>query len=679
MKKILTAILLILSQISWTQTLSPWEWVRTAGGSQSQRATAIVEDNNKDIVVAGSFNSNFISLGSNNILLTNSDSISFSSNMFVAKYKQNGEVIWARKLISNTATSSNKMVCDNGGNIYVSGYLGNSNTINNTVSFDGNTVYTNNSGGKSFLVKYSPQGYSQWVLFINNRFWGYDSITTLRWDEATSSILIGGSCLGDSVTIGNLNINNTGNYLHSSFFAKILPQSGTVVWLKTTKGNSFMNRINDIATDNNGNIYTAASFLGNLLVLPTLNDTLLNATVSAGAVFWDSYLAKYNQNGNLLWYRKGECLSSDEFTTVSCLNNQQIVIGGYNNSVFNIGGNQINANNFLLEYDVNGVLKKTLGFPAHIAELKKMKNGNGFFVGGNFIADTLVLGNTVLNKPQNPTINNNSNMYFAACDSLGAYKSAYAAGGSASSQLLASFIGDSNKIYVCGYFNQPSIKFGNNTYNSNGVNDLFLAKLNPATSLPIPLKYNIGGTVFAGLFPVDHAIAYLYDTNQNIIETCNIDSMGFYHFYQKNSGLYKVSAELLTNSIYFIQNYQSTFFPDKINFADATTIYLNSNKWGRDIYLQKFNDVNENQSDNDMIRLFPNPAKDYINIEFDNMLNKEINLKIININGQIVFEKDFYNSSLISIKTDFLQAGLYFVRLQNSSGITSYSRFFKMN
>lgn len=682
MKKTVISIFFILISFGISQAqpsaTSPWEWVRTAGGLQSQRANAIVEDNNKDIIVAGSFNSNFIFLGSNNVFLSNSDSNSFSSNMFLAKYKQNGEVIWAKKAICNTATSSNKMVCDNNGNIYVSGYINNSNTLNNTISFDGNSVYTNNSGGKSFLVKYSPQGLSQWVLFINNRFWGYDSITALKWDEASSSILVGGNCLGDSVSIGNINISNTGNYLHSSFFAKILPQTGTVAWLKTTKGNSFMNRINDIATDNNGNIYTAGSFLGNQLILAS-SDTLTNTTSSAGAVYFDSYLAKYNQNGDFLWFRKGVCLTSDEFTNISCLNNNRILVSGYNNSALNISGATVNANNYLLEFDVSGNLMKILGFPARITELRKMKTGNGFFMGGSFVADTLVLGNYVLSKTINPMLLNN-NLFFASCDSIAAYKSAYSAGGDVSnSQLMASYVGDSNKVYVCGSFNQPSIKFGNNIYNSNGINDLFLAKLNLAGLLPLPFKYNIGGTVFVGSIPVDYAIAYLYDTNQNIVETCYIDSMGFYHFYQKNSGLYKVSAELLYNSTYFMQNYQSTFFPDKTNFTDASTIILNSNKWGRDIYMQKMNSVNEKQNDDKTISIFPNPAKDKINITITRKLSEKFNMKIFDINGQIVYNEDFCHNENLSVNINFLKPGIYHIKLQFLSGMISNTRFIKTN
>ncbi len=681
MRKILTAIIYILISFGISQaqpsSTSPWEWVRTAGGMQSQKATAIAVNNNNEVVIAGSFTSNYIFLGSNNVFLTNSDSNEFSSNMFVAKYSQNGEVLWARKTICNTGTSSNKMITDNNGNIYVSGYVNNSNTLINNISFDGNTTFAHNSGGKSFLVKYSTQGIAQWVLFINNRYWGYDSITALKWDQATNSIMIGGNCLGDSVSIGNINIVNYGNNLHTSFIAKVSPQLGNIIWLKSSKGNSFINKINDLTTDSSGNIYTAASFLGNQLVLST-SDTLANSTTSLGVVYFDSYLAKYNQNGDFLWFRKGECLTSDEFTNISCLNNDRILVSGYNNSVLNINGASINANNFLLEFDVSGNLMKTLGFPARINELKKMKVGNGFFIGGSFVADTLVLGNFSLNKSGNPMLYNN-NLFFANCDSLAAYKSAYSAGGDMSgSQLMASFIGDSNKVYVCGSFNQPSIKFGNNIYNANGINDLFLAKLNAAGLLPLPFKYNIGGTVFVGSIPVDYAIAYLYDTNQNILETCYIDSMGFYHFYQKNSGLYKVSAELLYNSTYFMQNYQSTFFPDKTNFADASIIVLNSNKWGRDIYMQKMNDINENLNDEELISIYPNPAKDKINITIrSSLIDDKLNLKVFNINGQIVYNKDFSNNENLSVNIDFLKVGIYHIKLQYSSGIISNSRFIK--
>ena len=662
-----------------SQTNMNWEWARTAGGYQTQKATGIAVDSNNDVIIAGTFTSNYIMLGTNNVFLSNSDTNSFSSNYFVAKYNQNGQVIWAKKAICNTGTSSNKIVTDNNGNIYACGFINNSNSVFNMVSFDGNSTYTHNNGGKSFLVKYSSQGIAQWVMFINNKYWGYDTISALKWDEKTNSILIGGYCLGDSVNIGNQNVINTGNNLQFSFIAKIDIQLGNVVWLKKTNGNSFITKINDIDVDSIGSVYVAASFSGNYLFLPS-NDSLINSSVSTGAIFSDGYFAKYNQNGILEWVKKGICQNNDEITTISCLKNNKIIIGGYNKTQLSIANNQLIAGNFILEYDLQGNFIDAENFPATIKKINALKTGNGFTISGNFTQDTLFLGNTILLKFNNPAIAN-SNIFVTRCDSFGIYNSAISAGDYSSSQLNSSFINDSNKVYICGFFSQPSIKFGSTTYNSIGISDLFLAKLDIGSSIPIPLKYNLGGTVFAGLLPVDFAIAYIYNMNQNIIETCYIDSLGFYQFFQKTIGNYKVSAELVSNSIYFQQNYISSFYPNKLNFADAETIVLNANKWNKDIYLQKSNLINENFSKNFDLKIFPNPAKDKVEIVFKNMIYGDSKLKIINVNGQIVISEDIYirfSNEKIQLEITSLKSGLYYLVICDNKGNVTRKKLVKI-
>ncbi len=673
MKKILTLfiilIIILFANPVKAQINMNWEWVETAGGFQTQKATAIAVDNNNDVIIAGTFTSNYIMLGTNNVFLSNSDSNSFSSNYFIAKYNQNGQVIWAKKAQSNTGTASNKLVTDNNGNIYACGFINNSNFVFNMVSFDGNSSYVHNNGGKSFLVKYSSLGIAQWVMFINNNYWGYDTISALKWDENTNSIIIGGHCLGDSVNIGGYNVINTGNNLQFSYIAKIDIQQGNVVWLKNTKGNAYISKINDIDIDSNGSIYTASSFTGSTLILSS-NDTLTNTTPSSGAIFSDGYFAKYNQNGILEWAKKGICLNNDEATTVSCLNNNKIVFGGYNHSILSINNSQLITGNFLLEYDIQGNFINAQNFPAAIKTITAFKTGNGFIIGGNFTQDTLILGNTVLLKYNNPA-SANTNIFLTRCDSFGIYNAAISAGDYSSSQLNSSFIDDSNKVYICGSFNQPSIKFGSTSYNANGVSDLFLAKSDAGFLVPIPLKYNLGGTVFAGLVPIDFATVLLYDLNQNIIDTCQIDSLGFYHFYQKTIGYYKVSAGLASNSTFFNQNYILTFYPNKTNFTDAEIIFLNTNRWGKNIQLQKSNSVNENIFNKSKLSIYPNPAKNQIDINLLNTSSGNFTIKIINSKGQIVLKYEIVKiaeNENIQIDITNIKAGLYYLTITDNKG-----------
>lgn len=674
---LLIALFLIFSSALAQQNLN-WKWVRTAGGLQNQKATSIAVDNNNDVVIAGTFTSSYISLGTNNVILSNNDTNSFSSNYFIAKYNQNGEVIWAKKAFCNTATSSNKLVTDNIGNIYASGFINNSNAFINTISFDGNSTFTHNNGGKSFLVKYSPQGTTQWVIFTNNKYWGYDTISTLKYDKNSNSILIGGYCLGDTVSIGGFNIINSGNNMHSSFIAKVNIQQGNILWLKNSKGNSYINKINDIALDTAGSIYTAASFLGSYLILPS-DDTLVNSSPASGVTFTDGYIAKYDKNGIFQWSKKGVCLTNDEVTSITYLNNNKLVAGGYNNSQFTTNGISLNGTSFIIEYDLQGNFIDAKTFPATIKTIKANKNSNGYVLGGTFTSDSLIFGNLILFKKSNP-FSLNTNIFIASSDNFGIYNAAISAGGYGSVSLNDLIISDSNKIYTCGSFNQPSIYFDSTQYFANGVSDLFLAKSDTGFSFPIPLKYNLGGTVFAGLLPVDHATAYLYNINQNITDTCQIDSLGFYQFYQKPIGNYKVSAVISSISVYYNQNYITSFYPDKTTFADAETILLNTNRWGRNIQLQKSSTSTENIYQNSDLKIYPNPAKNEIYISVKDIFSEIYKIEIINLNGQIVFDgvyKKNIGNENININIASFKTGLYYLILRDYKGNISNSKFIK--
>ncbi len=664
---------------AFSQVNMSWEWVRTAGGLKSQKATAIALTANNDVVVAASFTSDQISLGTNNLVLSNNDSSGFSSNYFIAKYNQNGQVLWAKKTFCNAATSSNKLVTDNNGNIYVTGFISNNNSSVN-ISFDGATNYTH-TGGKSFLVKYSPQGITQWVLFVKNKFWGYDTIADIKWDAKTNSIIMGGYCQGDTVSIGSSNIINSGNNLHSSFIAKVDVLQGNVIWLKTTTGNSFINKINNITIDSSGNIYTTASFLGNYLVLPS-TDTLINSNPSTGALLYDGYFAKYDKNGMLIWFKKTMCATNDEFTAICCRNNNRLVIGGYCNSLLSIDTILLNAGNYILEYDLFGNAINAENFPATIKTLNAFKNGTGFVIAGTFVTDSLVLGNTVLNKYGNPA-SLNSNIFITRSDHFGTYNAAISAGGISSSGINELVISDSNEVYVCGSYNQPSANFGAIQYNAVGISDLFLAKLNAGFSPPIPLKFNLGGTVFVGLLPVDHAIVYLYDTAQNFIDSCQVDTLGFYQFYQKSTGSFKISAELTSSSVYFYQNYRVTYYPNKISFAEAESIMLNTNSWSKNITLQIATTIDEEVANHQLLKnlkVYPNPANQNIWISINNLLSEVLTMDILNTNGQLVFSQKISSSAFekrFHLNIELFIPGLYIVLMRDNKGNVATTRFVK--
>jgi hypothetical protein len=665
----------LMALTAFSQTNLHWDWVRTAGGNLTQYASSIAVDNNKNIIIAATFNSNTISIGSNNVILTNNDTVGIS-NFFVAKYNQNGQVIWAKKAISTVAMSSNKLITDNSGNIYACGYI-HGNSTNTTVSFDGINSYFIN-GGKSFVVKYNASGNTQWVAFTRNSI--YDSISGLKWDALTNTVIIAGYCKTDTIRVGNIRIPNYGINNYNSYIAKINNLQGNVDWVKASTGSPSFCRINDMCIDTGGNIYTVASFSSRYFFISySASDSISNSNVSTGIQFIDGYIAKYSISGSLNWWRKGICLVDDEMTSITFKNNGRLLAGGYNNAQITINGTVLNAANFLAEYNDQGNLISATTFPSTIKTLNANKIGNGFVVGGIFNSDSLSIGNAILLKKG--LGNSNPNIFIAKADSLGTYTHAVSAGGIGSTLLNSVAVGDSNEIYCSGSYSQSSVYFDTSQYLIHGQTDLYLAKLTTVAVVPIPFKYNLGGTVFAGNLPVDLAKVYLFDSTITVVDSCNVDTLGFYSFYQKAGGNYKLSAKLQPASMYFMQNYLSTYYPDKLSYAEASTIHLNANAWAKDIYLQKSNQISEISTMDENISIYPNPAVNELFISINAEIKGIVDLKIFNINGQMVYNNQLHLSTgkeeLIKLNIQDFKKAIYFMMITSGKNTIFKGRFVK--
>jgi hypothetical protein len=270
------------------------------------------------------------------------------SDVYIVKYDPDGALLWAKKLLEPTFTGMNEerassMIIDNNNNLFLTGFTNtrgffvskwtsngdevwtkyfddtetngvttfalrkNNNSILITGSFMGvmdfnpsaidtlNLAAVNNDG---FLLSLSDDGSFEWVKQF--RCNGGVIITGLETDS-TNNIFLSGIFLGTvdinpDTTINTLMTSQSvsSGAISSAFLAKF-NSSGTLLWNKHLKGTAttdfFMAFIKKDSADN---IILSGSYKGIVTLLPTT--TSLNT-----GDFYSSLLAKYSNDGTLLW------------------------------------------------------------------------------------------------------------------------------------------------------------------------------------------------------------------------------------------------------------------------------------------------------------------------------------------------------------------------------------------
>ena len=100
--------------------------------------------------------------------------------------------------------------------------------------------------------------------------------------------------------------------------------------------------------------------------------------------------------------------------------------------------------------------------------------------------------------------------------------------------------------------------------------------------------FHLGGSVFAGYFPIDTGIVYLYKVNNEIIEPIDTavfnQQYGHYYFYQLLEGEYFVKADIPASSSSY-ETFFPTYYSDEFFWTEADTIFHGVTNFNYDIDL----------------------------------------------------------------------------------------------
>lgn len=493
--------------------------------------------------------------------------------------------------------------------------------------------------------------------------------------DSNGNIYTAGAFRSSTFSYGNESISNSNTPNTDNGFISKHNSLGEIVWLKNFNGNN-EEGISEIKIDNNNNIYIIGTFNSPTLTIDTTTLTNLGN--------YDAFIAKFDENGNLIWAKSIAGNNIDVGTSLSIDNSGNVFVSGHYSSssivIDTITLNNSEASETVIDHDVffakfdslgNVIWAKTAGgtLTDQIKSITTDTFGN-LFISGFFGSPTISFGTTNLTNT-----NNYYDVFIAKYNSSGTFQWAKKAGGTNydyARSLVTDNLGD---LYITGYFESPTITFGTTTHTNLGYSNIFLAKYTSTG--------NVVWSKTAGNNDTNFTTSIAKDSNNNIYITggfsssitfgsqpqltcqgyydifvAKYDSMGNPIWSKSNGGLeYEIGSK-----VHCIQN-------DEIlltGFSGSSTIIFDNNTINTTAgyhYISKLSQIPLSNPDfiSNNVSIYPNPAKnDLIILSQDNIHNKKY--QIVNPLGRIITESYLDNHSN-SININFLQSGIYFLKI----------------
>ena len=241
----------------------------------------------------------------------------------------------------------------------------------------------------------------------------YTDMSNCFTTDKMGNVYITGNFYSDTISFGNTTFTNTGDC--DIYLAKFDPE-GNILWARHIGGSNYEGS-NCITTDNLGNVYITGGFSDPVI---TIGNTTL---YSMG--FADSFIAKYDSNGNIVWAKSAGGAYADEGISISTDSMDNVyVTGNYYSSVLsfdypttlqNSGGQDV----FIAKYNANGILQWARSAGGNGDDFSKslitVSNGD-IYLAGDYKSSFIFFGNLFLEN----TVNTNFNdIFIARYDSTG--------------------------------------------------------------------------------------------------------------------------------------------------------------------------------------------------------------------------------------------------------------------
>lgn len=468
MNKTYTISCLIFLFVSFSLKSQEWTFSNVIKGSEIEPKYSCIDKQN-NITIISAFS---------DTLFAPYSIVSYGvKDLLIQKSNPSGEIIWTKRVGSNSNDVAGGIAIDNDNNIYATGYY------YDNCKFTQQDTLANSGGADIFLVKYSSNGELIWKKRVGSSSTLQASVD-LKFDRSDKIIMSG--FFKDSLIIGS-NASDLDTLLGDSFnshFIAAFDLDGNHIWSKRYLGTYNQTRFRRIDIGQNG-YYFGGYFQGNLYF-----DS--KTITSLSSIGFDAFILKTDFNGNELWIRtiKGQnqdnfkSLASDEYDNVYLLgstNSPSLLIDSTETIVNTYSGNIGGFDTYICKYNRSGILQWFIRKGSSAKDIY-----NDFVVRNNLIYATGYYANDIVFSEDTLRTNssNMSDVFLAAFNEIGDPISAISINGTDPDKTTPIVnagtivnMDANSRAYVSGYYRAREIQIGDETYTSDNFNksDLFFA------------------------------------------------------------------------------------------------------------------------------------------------------------------------------------------------------------
>jgi hypothetical protein len=371
-------------------------WARSAGGMNEDLCNSIAIGDHNDIVMTGYFSSPYIVFGVDTLFNSGSQDILF------AKYDTQGNLLWAKSTGGLNDEEGSGITFDSDNNILMTG-----NFYSQYLVFGTDTIF-NSGGWNPFVVKLSSSGNIIWTASAHCGNALSEGITT----DAVNNVIILGSynvrIIFGTDTLNSLNYNSQGI---SDIFVAKYTSSGNVLWASTSSNTNPLglscpgadNFGKSIITDNSNNIYIAGEFMSHTIRFGIY--TFVNHDYPLQCPYNDIYIVKYDASGNVLWAKAAGSWDKECGMGITTDSNNNVIVAGYYGDNMTFGYDTLynihtgDENIFIVKYDSLGNFKwdKSAGYGSiGRASSIAVDHDDNIIISGRYDGPPFSFGNIIL-------------------------------------------------------------------------------------------------------------------------------------------------------------------------------------------------------------------------------------------------------------------------------------------